>query len=56
MSYKEPRITYSIRNDSICDICLTQIKKGQEIYIIPDKYIAHLKCHLKKEDYINDKT
>ena len=56
MSYNQLRRTISIKNDSICDICLTQIKKGQEIFIIPGKYIAHIKCHLKKEVYINDKT
>jgi len=56
MSYNKGRITVSIKDDSKCNICEIRIKKGEEIYIIPGKYIAHLKCHLKSQDYINDKA
>lgn len=49
MSYNKPRITISKNDKSCCDICGIQILKGESIFIIPKKYIAHSLCHRKKQ-------
>lgn len=46
MSYNKLRQTIS-KKDSECDVCSNLIYKGESIYIIPGKYIAHTKCHNK---------
>jgi hypothetical protein len=51
MSYNQLKKTISIKEDSVCDICILPIKKGEEVYIIPGKYIAHVKCHHKASEY-----
>lgn len=42
--YKQPRITIS-KKDCICSYCDGKIKKGDEVYIIPNKAVYHIKCY-----------
>jgi len=45
MGYKNLRITIS-KIDCICSICNKKIKKKDAVYIIPGKYVSHIKCHV----------
>lgn len=47
MAYNRLRFTVSKFNCH-CDICKGEIKVNDSIAIIPGKYVAHSKCHLKK--------
>lgn len=46
MGYNNLRLTVS-KKESECNVCSQTIHKGENIYIIPGKYIAHIKCHNK---------
>lgn len=46
MGYNNLRLTIS-KKESECNVCSQIIYKGENVYIIPGKYIAHVKCHNK---------
>lgn len=49
MGYNNIRVTQSKAN-CICSICSKQINTGESVYIIPKKYISHIRCHKVKND------